>query len=358
LDFWRAYDAEYAQVSRELAEAFAARPSHERVLGTADVAAAREETHSLVRRGVNEDDWSEYEERIRRAAAQLARDGVSFDHWHVIIRTLHDGVSARLVMAFADDAPRLNAALHAMRRFWDQELAVIAAEFISAKESVLRDGAALDKKFSTEEDRTRIAREMHDELGQPLTALKFDLGWLLRRHDRHARTDVGERLHAMIKLVDETLETVHSIAKRLRVPDMLDGRGLVDALASEARKVETRSSLHFHLLSPRGKDFRVPVEPARGIFAAFQEILSNVVRHADAKNVHVRLERTAGGLRLEVEDDGRGIPLARMEAEGSLGLVGVRERISLLGGTFDLERKNGRGTCVRISVPFEQGATA
>jgi signal transduction histidine kinase len=353
LDLWRVYDAEYDSVSREMDDALGHR-GH--ALGTTDVAAIHADAHAFVRQGIENGDWSQYEDHIRRIAAQFARDGVPFDRWHAIIRRLNDIVGARLIDSLGSDGVRLKAALHAMRRLWDQALAVIAAEFIDANEAALRDDAAVDKESSAQEDRARIARDMHDELGQQLTALKLDLGWLMRRCSTGDRDGVPERLQEMTELVDDTLEAVRLIATRLRLPDTLVDRGLVDALASLVREVETRSGLEFHLSFPNGKDVPVPVVPATAVFFAFQEILTNVVRHAGAHNVHVRVERTGDALQLDVEDDGRGITPVQASGAGSLGLVGVRERISIVHGTIQVEGTIGRGTRVRMTVPLARGA--
>lgn len=202
-----------------------------------------------------------------------------------------------------------------------------------------------------EEERTRIAREMHDELGQQLTALKLDLGWIMRRYETRDREGVTERLQASSALVDETVQTVRRLATRLR-PGVLDDLGLVAALDWQAREVATRSGIALHLTLPEEEELHLTSEQSTALFRTFQEILTNVMRHAGAKNVCVSLERTDGDVVLEVDDDGRGITAAQASSGTSLGLVGMRERVALLGGTLVIEGAPGRGTRVKIVIPI------
>lgn len=202
-----------------------------------------------------------------------------------------------------------------------------------------------------EEERTRIAREMHDELGQQLTALKLDLGWMMRRYETHNREGFAERLHASIALVDQTVQTVRKLATRLR-PGALDDLGLVAALDWEAREIATRSGIRFDVALPEEEELHLTSDQSTALFRTFQELLTNVMRHAAAKSVRVRLERNEREVVLVVEDDGRGITSAQASSGKSLGLLGIRERVALLGGTFAIEGPPEGGTRVKIVFPL------
>jgi signal transduction histidine kinase len=229
-------------------------------------------------------------------------------------------------------------------------------EALAGSEQRLRNLAARLQE-AIEEERTRIAREIHDELGQQLTALKLDLAWILRRYETGDRSAVDERLTAMANLVDATAETVRRLATGLR-PGILDDLGVVPALEWQAREFETRTGICVDLTLPDDDDLDVPAEHATAFFRILQELLTNVTRHAKAKTVRICLEQDEGDLVLEVQDDGRGISAAETASGGSLGLVGMRERVGLLRGRIDFEGTPGAGTKVTTRVPLRVVASA
>lgn len=199
-----------------------------------------------------------------------------------------------------------------------------------------------------------MAREIHDDLGQHLTALKLDHSWILRRFQTHDRTGVAEQLADMDHLLDTAVATVQRLATELR-PHILDELGLLAALEWQACAVERRSGIRIDVALPE-EEIDAPDEQATAIFRMFQEILTNVVRHAGAKNVSVRVEVIAGSLVLEVRDDGRGVAPTEAASSTSLGLVGMRERAALLGGRVEIDGAPGRGTKVLVHIPLPGGA--
>jgi PAS domain S-box-containing protein len=208
-----------------------------------------------------------------------------------------------------------------------------------------------------EEERTGVAREIHDELGQALTALKMDVAWIARHADSEAGLDKGvllEKLGGISEMTDGIIDGVRRISAALR-PGVLDDLGLVAAIEWQAQEFERRTSQTCAVHASIG-DARFARQLSTDIFRIFQEALTNVARHADAKHVEVRLERVEGCLRMEVADDGKGIPHEAVQSQGSLGLLGIRERARRLGGVVSVAGVPGKGTLVVVDVPLAPGA--
>jgi PAS domain S-box-containing protein len=199
-----------------------------------------------------------------------------------------------------------------------------------------------------EEERTRVAREIHDELGQALTAIKLDLTALLR----DLQPDQGpavRRGQSILKLLDETILSVRRIATDLR-PGVLDDLGLVAAVEWAAEEFQARTGIKCRLSMP-DVDIAMDPERATALFRIFQETLTNVARHANATQVNVRLVKQNGDLSLEVCDDGKGITEKQLSVGQSLGILGMRERALLLGGELTISGGPGKGTTVRVRIP-------
>ncbi|MBN1835536.1 MAG: GAF domain-containing sensor histidine kinase, partial [Spirochaetales bacterium] len=199
-----------------------------------------------------------------------------------------------------------------------------------------------------EEERADIAREIHDELGQTLTVLRMDTAWVAR-HLRDDASSLREKLQSMIGLIESSAETLQRIASALR-PQMLDVLGLFDAiewLAEEFRKTEEITcDLTFEGPQVQGEKHTIV------LFRIVQEALTNIARHAQARKATVRLRVTDRGVLLEIEDDGRGITESQVAGRNSLGLIGMRERVSSLNGTFEIGRVRKRGTRLRVTLPY------
>ncbi|MBI4420917.1 MAG: PAS domain S-box protein [Gemmatimonadetes bacterium] len=198
-----------------------------------------------------------------------------------------------------------------------------------------------------EEERGRISREIHDQLGQALTGLKLDLAWSKGRL-RKDQGDLRERNEAMVELVDSTIETVRRIAAELR-PGLLDDLGLSAAIEWQVHEFAKRTGIEADTHLP-AQDPEVPPEVATALFRILQEALTNVVRHAEASRVIVALRREDGALLLDVSDNGRGIP-KQAGLERSLGILGMRERAHALGGDVKVKRRPQGGTDVIAMIP-------
>jgi signal transduction histidine kinase len=199
-----------------------------------------------------------------------------------------------------------------------------------------------------EEERTRLAREIHDEIGQALTAIKIDLSaWARQRAGDTA--DPADRARTMLTLVDETIQLVRRIATELR-PGILDDLGLVAAIEWAAKEFQQRTGIACHASLP-DSDITLDVERATAFFRIFQETLTNVARHAAAREVNVRLAWEDGALHLVVHDDGVGITDEQLAGTRSLGIVGMRERALLLGGEFTIDGRPDAGTTVSVRIP-------
>lgn len=203
-----------------------------------------------------------------------------------------------------------------------------------------------------EEERTRIARELHDELGQQLTAIRMDIGWLT---PRQRTPEVAERLEAMSELVDSTFAAVRRLGTELR-PGILDDLGLVDAIEWQANEFEERSGIRVNV-EFSGEIEHVDSGRSTAVFRIFQEVLTNVARHSGANNVTGRLAVEGDRIALEVVDDGQGIRDDDVTHATSLGLLGMRERATLCGGTFRIEPAESGGTRVAVSLPMTEGET-
>jgi signal transduction histidine kinase len=205
-----------------------------------------------------------------------------------------------------------------------------------------------------EEERTKIARELHDDLGQALTALKMDVGGLLAMTPPSGSSEPLRK--RIMSTLDETVTSVQRISSELR-PSVLDDLGLAAAIEAEAARFEERTGIECELSL---SDYPVPhVEgvAATAIYRIVQEALTNVSRHANASRVEIRLRQRPEELLLEIRDDGRGIAADEISDPKSFGLIGIRERADLAGGTVHFEGVAGRGTIVSVRIPSRNGQT-
>jgi len=203
-----------------------------------------------------------------------------------------------------------------------------------------------------EEERTRIAREVHDELGQALTSCKLDLSWIANRLPRE-QAPLLEKAKALISHIDSTIRTVRRISSELR-PGVLDHLGLVAALEWQANEFQNRTGIKCDVNANVQEPWPDP-NLSTTFFRIFQETLTNVIRHAGATEVTVDLKESATQITLEVRDNGRGIERREISNNKSMGLLGMRERAALLGGVFKIGRlRRGKGTRVKVSIPLSR----
>src|SRR5512143_1160503 len=206
-----------------------------------------------------------------------------------------------------------------------------------------------------EEERARISREIHDELGQALTAMKLDLSSIRRGLLSDGLAGKSDKVREIELAVTRIIRTVRKIATELR-PGILDELGVVAAIKWMAKNFQSRTGIRCKV-TVQGADIISESTRTTAIFRVVQEALTNVMRHAAASQVNVSLEKKNDALVLEVKDNGIGIKEGRIFDSKSLGLIGIRERILMLGGEAVISGKPGEGTLVRATLPMmKEGA--
>ena len=208
-----------------------------------------------------------------------------------------------------------------------------------------------------EEQSTNIAREIHDEIGQPLVGLKFDLFFLKKRlvriEDPAARVELEDKIKEMSGQIDAAIGIVRSVAMQLR-PKMLDDFGLVGAIETFSQDFGRRAGFRCEVNQYGPADFGSDFGPERStaVFRIFQEILVNIRRHAAATRVWIDLRGEDNCFVLEVRDNGKGIPREQLKSMEGLGILGMRERALVFGGTVSIDSEPGRGTRVEVKIPI------
>ena len=282
------------------------------------------------------------EGRWEEAGWRVRKDGATF--W-----------SQAIITAVRDDAGLLRGFLKITQDLTEQRMAQQSLEYSFDQ---LR---TLSRRLENvrEEERTRIAQEVHDELGGTLSYLKLDLTKLHAMvpsvSNREAGSALRKTIASMIQLLDNTIETVRRIATALR-PGVLDDFGLVAAIEWLAQDFQKRSGITC-TFQTEVEELPVEKESATALFRICQEALTNVVRHARADRVAIRLAKTADQVLLEIKDNGQGILEAKIAHSRSLGLVGMRERTARLGGEFQVKGIPRKGTTVTASVPLTRPKT-
>jgi signal transduction histidine kinase len=211
-------------------------------------------------------------------------------------------------------------------------------------------------RSAREEEGTRIAREIHDELGGALTGLKWDLEKIDRTLNSGSNgsriPEVHKRIGTMTTVIETTINTVRRIASELR-PGLLDDLGLVAAIEWQVQQFESRTGIHCHWTTKASEtEVELNREKATAVFRILQEILTNVLRHARASNLYIKLSDTREYFEMEVRDDGQGITESQRINSRSLGLLGMKERALLVGGEVNISGQEGVGTTVTVRVPL------
>ena len=200
-----------------------------------------------------------------------------------------------------------------------------------------------------EDERTSIAREIHDELGQQLTGLKMDIYWLSRKINT-SDNEIAAKLKESIELINATVASVRKIATDLR-PSILDDLGLLAALEWQGEEFEKRSGTRVEFSNKAG-DFELKPDSVTAIFRIYQELLTNVARHANASLVKVVLEKRDSNVFFTLTDNGTGFDLETISQKKTLGLLGIKERTLILGGTYEFKSSPGEGSETIISIPI------
>jgi signal transduction histidine kinase len=274
------------------------------------------------------------------------------------IRSLGQGQSTAQV---PEDQP--DEIGHLARRFnqMAQQIEARNAENLALSESLQRQsaqrGELLKSLISAQEDeRRRVARELHDELGQTLAGLALQMEAMQRLVPNDPERAVGQMQQTRASIADAT-DRMYDLILALR-PSALDDLGLAAALRSHAERSLEGSQIHFQI--DVGKlEGRLPVEMETSLYRIFQEALSNVIRHAHATEVHIELARQNGDFRGVICDNGQGFDPATVQADGEnprgLGLLGMQERVAQLGGCLEIHSSPGAGTTIVICIPVAEG---
>lgn len=202
-----------------------------------------------------------------------------------------------------------------------------------------------------EEERSLIAREVHDDLGQVLTALNMDLSWLTNKLPKDQKI-LSKKTKSMSKLIHKTIQKLKRIATELR-PRLLDDLGLVAAIEWEKEEFQKRSGIECDITIYPG-EINLDKGRSTAIFRIFQEMLTNIARHSNATKVKVNLTERQGQIVLRVKDNGVGIPEDQISNSKSLGLIGIRERAYSFGGNTTITGIPGKGTAVIVSIPLDK----
>jgi signal transduction histidine kinase len=200
-----------------------------------------------------------------------------------------------------------------------------------------------------EQERIRIAREIHDQFGQSLTILKMDLCWLKKKIPDKIN-GVNEKMGVMSQVIDEALKSLHAVTAELR-PVILDDFGLAAAIEWQVEEFRNRSGIDCRMENS-GFEPDLPKNQATALFRIFQETLTNIMRHAQADEVVIRLEECDGELILRIRDNGRGITEAEINDPKSFGLLGMRERLYPWNGRISFEGRHDQGTRVTVRLPM------
>jgi PAS domain S-box-containing protein len=230
-----------------------------------------------------------------------------------------------------------------------EELVTERTEKLEEAQEKLRE-LSMHLEVLREEERIKIAREIHDDLGQALTALKMDASWLGKHLSENPEILSG-KVEEMLKLMDTTIQSVRKLYTELR-PGLLDDLGLVAAMEWQAEEFQKHTGIECRLsLSP--KDISPDKECSTAIFRIFQEAVTNVTRHAHATRITANLEEIDGQFVLTVTDNGKGIAESEISKAGAFGLMGIRERIHALKGEMEIAGIHGTGTTMTVTIPVD-----
>ncbi len=205
-----------------------------------------------------------------------------------------------------------------------------------------------------EEERKRIGREIHDELGQQLTAIKMDISWIAKKTDP-SQEAFKTKLQNVIALLDGGNQSIRRILNELR-PVILDDYGLLEALRWQAQQFTANTHIPVAMTASES-DMKIPEEISTCIFRVFQEALTNITRYAKATQVKVSLDIDSDSVLLNIEDNGLGFDTELTKTKKSFGILGMKERVASLNGRFDLSSVPGNGTRISIHIPITQKTT-
>lgn len=202
-----------------------------------------------------------------------------------------------------------------------------------------------------EEERTMISQEIHDELGQVLTALKIQVSLLANKLNKN-QGPLKQKINSLADMIDSSVESVQKISSKLR-PGILDELGLIAAIEWQTEEFEKLTNIKCSLVLPKD-EINLERDKTTAIFRIFQEALTNIARHSEATKVAVSLLNHQSNIFLEIQDNGRGITQEQIKDFKSLGIHGMVERAMVFGGQVSIEGFAGNGTMVKVEIPFDE----
>jgi signal transduction histidine kinase len=201
-----------------------------------------------------------------------------------------------------------------------------------------------------EKERTEIARELHDVLGQILTVINMDLSWMNKKIPAQEK-ELLSKVSTTRTLVKQAIKTVQKVSSGLR-PVILDDFGIAAALANGVKEFQDQTGIAASFTGDQAID--IDKERSSALYRIFQEALTNVIRHAKATKLEVSLQKSASGIQLTLKDNGRGISDEEISDKRSLGILGMRERASFIGGRIDISGSKGVGTRIMVELPLKE----
>jgi signal transduction histidine kinase len=290
--------------------------------------------------------------RVVEAAPDLAVIVLSgLDDEPLALRLVHEGAQDYFMKGQVEVPVLARSILYAVERKRTEVAHARSETALRASEENLR-RLALHLDEVREEERARISRDLHDQVGQLLTGLRFDIKWI-ERHFAPGDLALGVKTQEMVAHVDSTLEMVRALCADLR-PRMLDDLGLAAAVEWQLHQFQSRTGIRCEL-AHHGGDV-LDARRALSVFRILQEALTNVSRHSGATRVEINLRSQEGVFELEIRDNGLGMEMALQNAPTSLGLIGMRERAQAAGGSLVIASEPGRGTALTVRLEFTEGA--
>lgn len=319
--------------------------------GNADVAGTERATTTMDRvRGIVDRMTAEEDARIEALRREVLRDllvagGIALLTTVVTVAVLI-GLN-KLLRKYVRDRENAENAMLEANQVLNEQVEQRTAELTELSQHLIR---------VSEEEKAKLARELHDTLGSNLTAINMDLNWIQRRLPEAPR-EIKERLQRVLQMLTETVELKHEVIEGLR-PSHLDNLGLAFAMRSHCREFTRRTGLPCDVEVQEDFD---DLDPAWSIalYRIAQESLTNITKHAQASRVRITLSREDGGIRLRIVDDGVGLAEESLTKPKSHGIVGMRERMRQMGGRFQIRRpEEGPGTVVEAFIPNSSSAPA
>ena len=262
----------------------------------------------------------------------------------------------KLVDQPRDEIGRIAASVNTMARQIEEREAENSRLSRSLHTQNAQRGQLLSRLITAQEkERIRVAHDLHDDLGQSMTGLALHIQALKRMITQNPQ-QAADQIEEIESVIQETTDKMYSMILDLR-PSVLDDLGLIPALRTLAERLLNATSISFSLQNEAQIE-RLPANIETTLYRIFQEALTNIVKHADANRVDITLRQADGYLEGEMVDNGRGFDLKAVDLSGEsphgLGILGMKERVALIGGAFFITSTPGRGTCIVVQLPIDE----